>query len=48
MFMVLRSENNNRFVQNIGSYKGADQYEIARPRGGIIHAMLNKEKRHSL
>ena len=48
MFMVLRSENNNRFVQNIGSYKGADQYEIARPRGGIIHAMLNKRKEYTL
>ena len=40
--MVLREENNTNVMQNIERYKDANPSTISRPKGGIIHAMLNK------
>lgn len=42
IFMVLREENNTKVLQNIERYKDANSSTISRPKGGIIHAMLNK------
>jgi hypothetical protein len=40
--IVLRSEDGQKKLQSIENYSDGDSQTIQRPRGGIIHAMLNK------
>ena len=50
IFMVFREENNAKVLQNIERYNDANPATISRPKGGIIHAMLNKRdeyKKHT-
>lgn len=43
VLLVFRSEKNGeRKLQHIERYKDGDPITITRPRGGIVHAMLNK------
>ena len=42
IFMVLREDENGKVLQNIERYADANPETISRPKGGIIHAMLNK------
>ena len=44
VFIVL----SNGEIQKIGSYADGDEDTITRPRGGIVHAMLNKRKEYDL
>lgn len=46
IFFVLRSVKENKVIQNIEQYSDGDPETITRPRGGIIHAMLNKRKEY--
>ena len=46
IFFVLRSVKDGKVLQNIEQYSDGDPETITRPRGGIIHAMLNKRKEY--
>jgi len=46
IFFVLRTVRGETVIQNIEQYSDGDALNIRRPRGGIIHAMLNKRKEY--
>lgn len=46
IFFVFRKAGDETFIQNIEQYSGCDAINIRRPKGGIIHAMLNKRKEY--
>lgn len=41
VFEVFREENNTKILKNIEQYIDANPVTISRPKGGIIHAMVN-------
>lgn len=47
VLLVLREDKGEKFVQNIERYKDGDVETITRPRGGVVHAMLNKTDRYA-
>ena len=47
VLIVFRSVQDQNVIQTIDSYKDGNSETITRPRGGIIHAMLNKRREYA-
>lgn len=48
VFMVLKRDKNGISMQNITNYADGVEETILRPRGGVIHAMLNKREEYAI